>query len=79
MMEGEEIAEAFDELVSKGKVLNFGVSNFTPYHIEYVQKHVKQKICINQIQLSVAHTPVIDSGMCMNTVFDGAINRNNFV
>ena len=76
LMEGEEIAEAFEELSSKGKVVNFGVSNFTPYQIDYVQKHIKQKIQVNQIQLSIAHTPVIDNGMCMNTVFDGAINRD---
>ena len=76
LMEGEEIAEAFDELSSKGKVRNFGVSNFTPYQIEYVQKYVSQKISVNQIQLSIAHTPVIDNGMCMNTVFEGAINRD---
>jgi len=76
LMEGEEVAEVFDELHSSGKVRNFGVSNFTPYQVEYVQKYINQKICINQVQLSIAHSPIIDNGICMNTVFDGAIDRD---
>ncbi|MEX1376856.1 MAG: aldo/keto reductase [Eubacteriales bacterium] len=79
LMEGEEIAEAFDILHSSGKVRNFGVSNFTPYQIEYVQKHINQKICINQVQLSIVHAPIIDNGICMNTVFDGAVDRDRGV
>ena len=76
LMEGVEVAEAFDKLYNSGKVRNFGVSNFTPYQIDYIQKHVNQKICANQIQLSIVHSPIIDNGICMNTVFDGAIDRD---
>ncbi|WP_180369339.1 aldo/keto reductase, partial [Oenococcus oeni] len=31
LMEPEEIADAFSQLEASGKVLHFGVSNFTPY------------------------------------------------
>ncbi len=76
LMEGEEIAEAFDRLLSSGKVRKFGVSNFTPYQIDYLQKHINQKIEYNQIQLSIVHSLIIDNGICMNTLFDGAVNRD---
>jgi len=79
LMEGEEIAEAFDILHSTGKVRNFGVSNFTPYQVEYVQKYITQKIQVNQIQFSLVHASIIDNGVCMNTVFDGAIDRDRGV
>ncbi|MBN2879120.1 MAG: aldo/keto reductase [Clostridia bacterium] len=79
LMEGEEIAEAFETLHSTGKVRNFGVSNFTPYQVEYVQKYVNQKIRFNQIQFSLVHASIIDNGVCMNTVFDGAIDRDRGV
>ncbi|MDR2660491.1 MAG: aldo/keto reductase, partial [Lactobacillaceae bacterium] len=60
LMEVDEIAEAFDYLYQKGLVKNFGVSNFTPYQIEYVQKNINQRIEINQLQFGLAHTLMID-------------------
>lgn len=76
LMEGEEIAEAFDKLHESGKVRNFGVSNFTPYQVDYIQKYINQKIKFNQVQLSIVHSPIIDNGICMNTMFDGAVDRD---
>ncbi|QAY68120.1 aldo/keto reductase [Paenibacillus protaetiae] len=79
LMEPEEIAEAFDKLHSSGKVRYFGVSNFSPAQTELLQKYVKQKLVVNQIQLSIAHTPVIDSGITLNMNIDQAINRDSSV
>ncbi|HAK47348.1 MAG TPA: aldo/keto reductase [Spirochaeta sp.] len=76
LIEGEEVGEAFDQLYSSGKVRKFGVSNFTPSQLEYLQKYCNQKLCINQVQLSVVHSPIIDSGLNMNTFFDGGIDRD---
>lgn len=48
----EEVAKAFGELRKSGKVLNFGVSNFTPVQFEMLQKFVEVKIVTNQIEFS---------------------------
>lgn len=61
LMEPEEIAEAFDQLQAQGKVRHFGVSNFKQMELEYLQSCLSQKLIVNQMQLSVAHTDVIDS------------------
>lgn len=60
LMEPEEVAEAFDRLSQAGKVLHFGVSNHTPSQIQLLKTCVRQPLEINQIQLSLAHTLVLD-------------------
>ena len=62
----KEVAEAFDELYKQGKVKYFGVSNHTPLQIELLQKYSKYPIIINQLQLSIVHSVMIDAGMNMN-------------
>ena len=62
----QEVSEAFDELYESGKVKYFGVSNHTPLQIELLQKYVKYPLIINQLQLSIVHSVMIDSGMNMN-------------
>lgn len=75
LWEPEEIAEAFDILEKSGKVRHFGVSNHTPLQVELLKKYVKQDIVANQIQLSPAHTPVLDYGFNVNRKADEATNR----
>ncbi|MEW9108262.1 aldo/keto reductase [Cytobacillus gottheilii] len=79
LMEPEEVAEAFDELQSSGKVRYFGVSNHNPEQIELLQKHVQQKLVVNQMQFSIVHTPMIDSGVAVNMKIDQAVNRDSSV
>ena len=62
----KEVAEAFDELYESGKVKYFGVSNHTPFQIELLQKYTKHPIIINQLQLSIVHSVMIDAGLNMN-------------
>ena len=62
----KEVAEAFDELYDAGLVKYFGVSNHTPLQIELLQKYTKHPIIINQLQLSIVHSVMIDSGLNMN-------------
>lgn len=66
LCEPKEVAEAFDELYESGKVKYFGVSNHTPLQIQLLQKYTKHPIIINQLQLSIVHSVMIDSGMNMN-------------
>jgi predicted oxidoreductase len=77
LAEPEEIAEAFDVLISKGKVRNFGVSNQDPYLIQLLQKHIKHPIIANQIQLSLTNATLITQTMNMNMLNDFGIDRDN--
>lgn len=66
LMEPGEVAQAFDKLYSEGKVRHFGVSNQNPMQMELLKKYVKQPLLINQLQLSVKVTGMIDSGFNVN-------------
>lgn len=79
LMEPEEVAEAFDILHSSGKVKYFGVSNQNPMQIELLNKYLNQKIIINQLQLSIMHTPIIDAGLNVNMNIAPSINRDGGV
>jgi len=75
----EEVAAAFDILVSKGKVRRFGVSNHKPMQIELLKKYVKQDLIINQLQFSIPVSNMIANGMEVNMTSDGAIDRDGSV
>ncbi|WP_054707748.1 aldo/keto reductase [Bacillus sp. JCM 19041] len=77
LMEPSEVAEAFNKLKESGKVRHFGVSNHNPMQIELLQRDIDQKLVVNQVQLSVAHTPLIDSGISLNMNTDNSINRDS--
>lgn len=53
LLDAEEVSEAFDELHSSGKVRHFGVSNYKGLDFDYLQKHSKQPLVTNQIEVSV--------------------------
>lgn len=61
-----EVAEAFDTLEQAGKVRFFGVSNLMPMQLELLKKYVKQPLCINQVQLSLEQSQLIDQPLYMN-------------
>lgn len=79
LMEPEEVAEAFEVLHSSGKVKYFGVSNHNPAQIELLQKYTPHRLVVNQVQFSIAHTPMIDAGIALNMNIDQAINRDSSV
>lgn len=79
LMEPEEVAEAFDTLYNSGKVRHFGVSNQNPMQIELLSKFVKQKLIINQLQFSIMHTGMIDSGINVNMKIDPSIDRDGSI
>jgi predicted oxidoreductase len=66
LVEPEEVARAFDELESAGKVRAFGVSNHTPRQIDLLKTAVTQPIVANQLQLSITHAPLIAQGVAAN-------------
>lgn len=79
LMEPEEIAEAFDKLHKSGKVKHFGVSNQNQSQIKLLKKYLNKKIIINQLQLSVTNTGMIDSGLNVNMEISPAIDRDGSI
>lgn len=79
LVEPEEVAEAFDELQSSGKVRHFGVSNQNPMQINLLQKYIKQPILANQLQLSITNATMISQGQHVNMLDELAVNRDGSV
>ena len=75
----EEISGAFDKLYESGKVRHFGVSNVKPMQIELLKRYVRQPIIVNQLQLSVAVTMMIDPTLYMNMDVPFSIDRTGDV
>lgn len=75
LMDPEETADAFRCLKKSGKVRYFGVSNQNPMQIELLQKYCEERLLFNQLQLSLAHTPLIDSGIAVNMQIDQSVDR----
>ena len=72
-----EVAEAFEILEQAGKVRFFGVSNLMPMQTELLKKYVKQPLIINQVQLSLEQSQLIDQPLYMNNkTTDLSINRD---
>jgi predicted oxidoreductase len=81
-MEPEEVADAFNTLKTNGKVKHFGMSNQKPLQIELLQKYltgVGINIIINQLQLSVTNTGMIDSGLNVNMENANSVNHDGDV
>jgi predicted oxidoreductase len=53
LMNADEVAEAFNMLKQAGKVLHFGVSNFTPGQFELLASRLSFPLVTNQIEFSV--------------------------
>jgi predicted oxidoreductase len=76
LVEPEEVARAFDELESAGKVRHFGVSNHSPAQVELLKKYVRQPLVANQLQLSITHADLITQGMSINMgALDQSVDR----
>jgi len=76
LVEPEEVAEAFNELHDAGKVRNFGVSNFNPGQVELLQASLPMKLHVNQLQLSITNTGMIDRGLTVNMEHENSIDRD---
>ena len=53
LMQADEIAEAVLKLKTEGKIIDFGLSNFTPSQTELIRQ--KTEVSFNQIQFSATH------------------------
>ena len=66
LMEPEEVADAFQQLATSGKVRYFGVSNMNGHQIKLLQSYVEQPIIVNQLEMSLFHRNWVDEGITVN-------------
>ncbi len=62
LMNADEVAQTFEALKSEGKVLNFGVSNFTPSQFELLQSRLDDSLITNQIELNPINMQTLEDG-----------------
>ncbi len=62
LMQADEIADAIEKLKFEGKIIDFGLSNFTNSQTELILQ--KTEVCYNQIQFSATHfEPMLDGSL----------------
>lgn len=66
LMEPEEVAEAFQQLKSSGKVRHFGVSNMNKAQIDFLQAYCKAPIIANQLEMNLHKLDWVDQGVLVN-------------
>jgi predicted oxidoreductase len=79
LMEPGEVAEAFHTLHTRGLVRFFGVSNFNPAQIRLLQSATGHRLHANQLQLSLAHTGMMDQGLTVNMKHQNSVDRDGSV
>ncbi|KAJ3090796.1 hypothetical protein HK102_002659 [Quaeritorhiza haematococci] len=62
LMNADEVASAMKKLHESGKVLHFGVSNFTPSQVELLQSRLPFQLVTNQIELHVLRLDPLHDG-----------------
>lgn len=67
LMDPIEVADAFNQLKSHGKVRHFGVSNFTNAQLEDLQSALEEPLVCNQIELHPGRLSPIEDGT-LNTL-----------
>ncbi len=70
LMQADEISEAIELLQKQGKIIDFGVSNFTPSQIDLLKKS-NLSITANQIEFSLIQNSAIENGL-----FDYLLSNN---
>jgi predicted oxidoreductase len=62
LMDADEIASAFDQLKQQGKVLNFGVSNFSSSQFSLLESRLDFPLVTNQVEINPVNFEVIHDG-----------------
>lgn len=63
LMQADEIAAAFEQLKAQGKVLCFGVSNFTVQQFELLQSACGGSLLTNQVEFSPLNMQSMEEGL----------------
>ena len=72
----DDLAEAFNELQTSGKVRHFGVSNVNPMQVELLQSAVSQRLEVNQLQFGLGHTGMVDQEIHVNMGDDPSLDHD---
>ncbi|NLF14251.1 MAG: oxidoreductase [Anaerolineaceae bacterium] len=62
LLDADEVAEAFQALRVAGKVLHFGVSNFTPWQFDLLASRLPMPLVTNQVELSLLNMKALGDG-----------------
>lgn len=62
LMQPEEVAATFGQLVQSGKVKHFGVSNMQQHQLALLQSSLVDPLVVNQLELSLGHLAWLDEG-----------------
>lgn len=62
LLSPEEVADAFNTLRQQGKVLHFGVSNFSSFQFEMLQSYLSFPLVTNQLEISLTHHTALFDG-----------------
>ena len=62
LLNPEEVSRAFDDLKQSGKVLNFGVSNFSKEQFVTLDSYLNHKLVTNQVEISASYLEHFDNG-----------------
>ncbi|SET00596.1 aldo/keto reductase [Thorsellia anophelis] len=66
LMEPEEVALAFEQLLKSGKVRHFGVSNMHSGQIKLLSRALEVPLIVNQLELSLLKHDWVDAGTTFN-------------
>lgn len=62
LMDPTEVAAAFADLRTAGKVREFGVSNFAPSQVVALQRACPRRLVVNQVEISLMHQQPLTDG-----------------
>ncbi|MBL4910895.1 MAG: aldo/keto reductase [Alteromonadaceae bacterium] len=62
LMNADEVAQAFSELKSSGKVKHFGVSNFKPSQLSLLQSACDMPLLVNQVEINIHNIDAFENG-----------------
>ncbi len=63
LMDIHEVAAVFESLHASGKVLHFGVSNFSPSQLSALQSACKHRLQANQVEINLHNIEALDDGV----------------
>lgn len=66
LMEPDEVADAFAQLKTAGKVRHFGVSNMDVGQMRFLQRALPDPLVANQLEMSLARLDWLDQGVHVN-------------
>ena len=74
LMQPEEVAATFGQLIQSGKVKHFGVSNMQQHQLALLQSALVDPLLVNQLELSLSHLAWLDEGTTAGCSEQPAVN-----